>query len=359
LLQDQSEFEWKIEVAGTYSNPTEAIEMAQREPIQLAFLDIEMPEMNGFELAEQLLAIQPHLHIVFVTAYKDHAIKAFEMNVLDYLLKPVHTQRLTRTLQRITNTYENPVNQVSRGPMMLCCFQSLHYVDTYNKVQSFTWKTLKAPELFAYLILHRDRTVSKQILIDLLWPEYDTTRAMTQLHTAIYQIRKVLKMVELDLIIKYENEGYRLVWGHMMLDVEEWENKVRHAQAVTPQNLDKHVEIMGLYTGDLLEEHRYLWAEPRREQIRMIWLNHAKEMAACYISIGKYSDAIVLYQKICYKFPDMEEGYWGLMKIHSLLNHRNEVKKQYQLVTHKFKEEFDLTLSKDLTDWYNKWSKEG
>ncbi|MNW02563.1 Bacterial transcriptional activator domain protein [compost metagenome] len=91
----------------------------------------------------------------------------------------------------------------------------------------------------------------------------------------------------------------------------------------------------------------------------MIWLNHAKEIATCYISIGKYADAILLYQKMCDKFPDLEDGYVGLMKLHALLNHRNEVKKQYQLVSNKLQEEFDLTLSKELTDWYNEWNKEG
>src|SRR5690625_3337038 len=59
------------------------------ENIDLVFLDIEMPGKNGLEIAEQLLEVNPTLEIVFVTAYDEYAVQAFELNALDYLLKPI------------------------------------------------------------------------------------------------------------------------------------------------------------------------------------------------------------------------------------------------------------------------------
>src|SRR5690554_2962338 len=58
------------------------------EDIDVVFLDIEMPEINGLELAEKILEIEPTIIIVFVTAFSEYAVQAFELNTLDYIVKP-------------------------------------------------------------------------------------------------------------------------------------------------------------------------------------------------------------------------------------------------------------------------------
>lgn len=60
--------------------PTKALDALRTDNIDIAFLNIEMPLMDGIGLAEQLLELKPDLEIVFITVYKDHAVKAFEMN---------------------------------------------------------------------------------------------------------------------------------------------------------------------------------------------------------------------------------------------------------------------------------------
>jgi two-component system LytT family response regulator len=60
-----------------------------------------MPEVNGFMLAEEIMEISPHTSVVFVTAYDDFAVKAFEINAIDYVLKPVSRSRIDNTIQRI------------------------------------------------------------------------------------------------------------------------------------------------------------------------------------------------------------------------------------------------------------------
>jgi two-component system, LytTR family, response regulator len=360
LLQEQAGAGINLELIGAFQDPYSAIEAAEREMPHLAFLDIEMPEINGFELAERLLQVHPHLQIIFVTAYQEYAVKAFEVNAIDYLLKPVHHGRLAMTLKRViessSKTVVNNSEASQKSQSKLCCLQSLHYYDQSGVQQYFPWKTLKAPELFAYLVHYRDKTVSKQLLIDLLWPEYDTERATTQLHTAIYQIRKIIKTAGLDLEIKYKDEGYRLIWGELKLDVEEWETCVRQAQAVSPETLDEHRAILALYTGDFLEEHRYFWAENEQERLGLIWLTHVKQIAEYYTSHGEYTEALLLYQQIRERSPYVEDGYFGLMQVYDKLNHQGEVRKQYQLISSLLKEEFDAMPSKEISDWYGEWN---
>lgn len=209
-----------------FQSPLQALDAAAEDAPDLAFLDIDMPEMTGFELADRLLAMYPGLEVVFVTAYQEFAIKAFEINALDYLLKPIHPDRLAVTMKRVASSPPAgaPTEEGrSVNHMMLCCLKNLHFRSADGKLHSFSWRTLKAPELFAYLIYYRNKTVSKQTLIDLLWPDFNLKRATTQLHTAIYQIRKTIKTSGMDLHIKFQDEGYRLEFGNVTLDIEEWE----------------------------------------------------------------------------------------------------------------------------------------
>lgn len=90
-----------IEICHTFLNPMEAYEYAKTNQIQLAFLDISMPEMDGMRLSSLLTDLDASIDVVFVTAYDDYAVQAFDMSALDYLMKPVTALRLSRTLDKI------------------------------------------------------------------------------------------------------------------------------------------------------------------------------------------------------------------------------------------------------------------
>lgn len=90
-----------ITITGEASNVAEALQLIERTLPQLIFLDIEMPEANGFALLEQLKTVP---EVIFTTAYDAYAIKAFEVNALDYLLKPVTVKRMAESLERLQET---------------------------------------------------------------------------------------------------------------------------------------------------------------------------------------------------------------------------------------------------------------
>ncbi|MEH6416626.1 LytR/AlgR family response regulator transcription factor [Pseudomonas sp. CGJS7] len=89
----------QVEIVVECSDGTDVAAALARQPVDVLFLDIEMPETDGFAALAALPAPQPA--IVFVTGYKQHAIRAFEVRATDYLLKPVSAARLLDTLQRI------------------------------------------------------------------------------------------------------------------------------------------------------------------------------------------------------------------------------------------------------------------
>jgi two-component system, LytTR family, response regulator len=96
LLVDDDE----IEIAGECRNGKEVVAVIRESRIDVLFLDIQMPGRSGFEVFEQVGPV--HMPVtVFVTAHNDYAIKAFEVNALDYLTKPVEPERMRATLQRV------------------------------------------------------------------------------------------------------------------------------------------------------------------------------------------------------------------------------------------------------------------
>lgn len=88
----------RVEIAGMSSDPVEAISRLKRAPADVVFLDIQMPGVNGFELL-QTLDEQPL--VVFTTAYHQYALQAFEVNSIDYLLKPIEPAQLERALNKL------------------------------------------------------------------------------------------------------------------------------------------------------------------------------------------------------------------------------------------------------------------
>ena len=88
----------EIEIVSEASNGEEAINLIEEHKPDLVFLDIQMPGMTGFEVLEHLHIVP---NIIFVTAYDEYALKAFEVNALDYVLKPIELSRLEKAIEKV------------------------------------------------------------------------------------------------------------------------------------------------------------------------------------------------------------------------------------------------------------------
>ena len=92
-----------IDIVGQSANGVDAMQVIREQKPDLVFLDIQMPGRTGFEVARELVFRAVDTCVVFVTAYDQHAIDAFEVNAVDYLLKPVESGRLVQTIERVRN----------------------------------------------------------------------------------------------------------------------------------------------------------------------------------------------------------------------------------------------------------------
>jgi DNA-binding LytR/AlgR family response regulator len=93
-----------VEVVGQAGDAQEALKLAEREEPQLAFVDLRMPGPDGIALAQALKRRHPQLQVIVVSAHDDAALRAFEAQVLDYVLKPVRMERLRAAVERATQS---------------------------------------------------------------------------------------------------------------------------------------------------------------------------------------------------------------------------------------------------------------
>lgn len=107
-----------IQLVGMSENASDTIKLAKRQKPDLALLDIELPDMQGIDLAEKLRIIKPDLYIVFITAHEDYSLDAFRLYAYDYILKPIDQARVKATVMRIQQAVQAPHTLVGDLPQL-------------------------------------------------------------------------------------------------------------------------------------------------------------------------------------------------------------------------------------------------
>lgn len=101
LLKNKLKNHEDIKIIGEYTNPRLALEMITDLKPDLLFLDIDMPGLNGIELAIEILDRLEHINIIFVTAYDQYAVEAFKLNAIHYILKPPAKGEIEQAIERV------------------------------------------------------------------------------------------------------------------------------------------------------------------------------------------------------------------------------------------------------------------
>jgi DNA-binding SARP family transcriptional activator len=224
------------------------------------------------------------------------------------------------------------------------------------------WASRKGRNILKYLLLHRQHPVSKDILMDTLWPDADPSDTSRNLHQAVYSLRQTLRQERPDLqLVLYDKDRYLLhpevsIW----LDFEEFEEHFQAGQRLLMAG--QQTEAMAeysiaetLYQGDFLEEDLYEdWPTSRREYLRNLYLSIANYLGDNYLQQGGYTAAIALCQKILAKDNCNEEAHRRLMECYVAQGQRHLAVRQYQVCVQALKEELDLTPAEETIALYQR-----
>lgn len=321
----------EINIIGKYTKYTDALESIKKEKPDVIFLDIEMGDMNGLKLAEIFMSELDKVEIVFVTAYSQYAVEAFELNAIDYLLKPIQEKRLLKAVKRLKEKLKtNKLDSTKKyqDKLKVFCFGGFQVMD--SKGNPIIWRTRKSKELFAYLWNEKDRPVTKGSIIEDVFPNRDLEKATTILHTTIYQIRKNLERLGYSNGITYFDESYKL--NILTTGDREKLNKIISQGRYKERDIK---ETLWIYRGDFLEEG-YHWGLERQERYRQVILtilsSFAKEEVKkgrldliTKVSLDKAHEIDPLYESIV---ETMINYYGKKSEINNLGNYFENYKKE-------------------------------
>lgn len=343
-----------VSIVGAYMNPLLALDAVKSNRPDAVFLDIDLPEMNGIELAERILEIDPSIQVVFVTAYNQFAVHAFEISAIDYIMKPYEAGRLQKTIQRISERRNLQHEDTSDETLLKVRVMRQLTLETVSGItKPLNWRTVKATELFLYLLQSRGLLVRKSTIIDQLWPTHDPDKAYSLLYSAIYQIRKTLADFSEHFQIVNQSEGYMLTLHNVWLDIDYWQKQFDELPELDEHSIAAHESVMSEYTGDYLRSYDYLWAEGERERLIMKWLLLAHRIGQWHVDHDNLEKALTVYSEISHRYPTAEDAHYNVMKIFASMGKHASVIQHYEQLCSIMTEELDVSPSGYIREWFD------
>lgn len=174
------------EEIGVFGKSREALAYASAHPVDIAFLDIEMPELNGIDLATEFLALQHIPAVIFLTGFSQYALAAWEVEAIDFILKPFSAEDVNHGIARAVKMS----NLAPRQRLEIRCFPTFQLlVDGIPVLVQHK----KSTELLAYLVHHRGAWVTTNDAVAALFEDKDEEKAKNYFRLILYRLRRMLK----------------------------------------------------------------------------------------------------------------------------------------------------------------------
>lgn len=208
--------------------------------------------------------------------------------------------------------------------------------------QELKWRTKKARELFAYLFHLQGSSVSREILVELLWPEAGMKSAIALFHTTLYSIRQAFAQEGLEELISYEKKKYSLNMQLVASDLEEL-TVYFHDKNACAENPE---EIISLYSGSYMGNSGYLWSYGMAKELENQYLKILQSGAAKRTSQRQLEAAIPFFQRMLEADPYNEEIITRLIQCLYKSGKQSEAKQQYDRIQKLYQEDLELDFTK-------------
>ncbi|WP_239616359.1 response regulator [Cohnella mopanensis] len=348
----------EVQVAGAFTDTRSAAAfLNENADIGLAFVDISMQGESGLAFAAEMEQAGCRAQIVFVTSHKQYALQAFELSVVDYLVKPVSQERLERTVNRILAGRDSfharlREDSVASGARELV-ITALGDFSIQNESGRVKWISSKSAELFAYLLLYRGKRVARSRLITDIFGGMTRDNAEKYLNTTVYQLRKSLEPFGMRETVRSENDGYVLELGHAVIDYESFEQQASQPVSIEPGNVERLLHVERLYTGDLFGSKAYVWAIHETERLTELYASFVTRLSEVLLSQRNTTAAHKLLAKLHVRNPLDEMVVRLLMKIHAQEGNKKALNAQYTDYVKLLSRELGIRPSKELLLMYD------
>ncbi|MDF3003017.1 MAG: hypothetical protein K0Q48_3136 [Bacillota bacterium] len=301
----------EVHILAKFTNPMEGLESLELLKPNAVFLDINMPQLDGMTISEKLRKSSYKINVVFVTAYEEYAVKAFRVEAMDYLLKPVSRERLDQTVMRLAQSSKRNPN-IRDGMLEIRCMGGLQLC--WPGRNPIKWRTEKEKELFAFLLNYSGKELTRDQIIDELWSEHEIDRAVRQLHNSIYYLKKTLREYGVRQEQIQISGHYCLLLGEVWYDRAFIENKIKHQEGL--QKIEELEAVLELFDGGYLQQEGWAWVEQNRESLQRAELDLRIRLTGKYIEAGMLYEAEGTLKEAFRKNPFEENITYMLMVLY-------------------------------------------
>jgi two-component SAPR family response regulator len=240
-----------LELCGLFETGEQLLSYLKVCSLDGIFLDIEMPGINGLQLSEKILELNEDIDIIFVTAFNQYAIEAFELEAIDYVLKPFTEERLNKSIRRLL---KKKGTEGKSGKPFIQCFGDFQ---VFQNGEGLVWKNSKAKEILAFLVHKEGVPVNWEKIATSIWPEFDSEKAQTNFHATTYLLRKKLAEAGISNIFESSRGNYRVLTDQVDCDLYRFEEIIKGNKLNRKEDI--YLLQQFLQKG-YLEEDGYEWA---------------------------------------------------------------------------------------------------
>lgn len=337
-----------VNICGAFSDADKLLECLSTTEVDLLFVDMKMPEIHGLELAGRIQDIKPEASVVFVTAYDDYAVEAFEAEALDYIMKPITAERVQKTLERYVKRFRTQQHEKTSGRIISRCFGRFSFENELGKQVKF--RTSKSEELLAFLLHNMGKPVSKYKIMEELWYDRDTEKAQSMLYTTLYQLRKDLENFGLNDVITHSRKEGGLCQLLRLPDECDYKDFVDGYREYKSGNfsVDRAKHIVEIYKTGYLEANGYAWSLERKNELELNCAELIEKISDHEVCIGRFEFAMQYLKKWAEMFPFTERVHFKIIALYLLMNNKDLARNYYFQAKEMFNEELGITLHIDI-----------
>jgi two-component system, LytTR family, response regulator len=320
----------EIDVVGSFQSAGDAYRFIKENKVDMAFVDIIMPEESGLDFARRVTTEIVDIAIVFMTAHREFALEAFDVHAFDYIIKPISQARLEKSIQRAKQRYIclQPVREDRNlTKLSVYCLGNMEVISKEGALVHFS--SSKSCELLAYLIFKNGKFVSKWRVMEDVFRGMPPQNAETYLNTTIYKLRKALEPHGMKSVIISANESYKVDIKNMYIDFIDFEKRITLFPDCNESNLKDILEIERNFAGELFGEKDYYWCLPEKERISEMYWSFAKNLAGYLVESNQLTAAIQVLKKLAYKNELDEDINCLLIRAYAAQRDRVSMERQY------------------------------
>ncbi|KHD36701.1 chemotaxis protein CheY [Clostridium acetobutylicum] len=283
-----------VEVIGMFDKLSSTMKFLEDNEVDLAFLDIKISGDNGIDLAKQIAKLERQINIVFISSYKEFALDSFDVFPLDYIVKPVSQEKLERAIDRASKVIIKSGEEECKA--FIYCFGGLEVRGRNN--ESVKWISTKSMELFSYLLINGNRSISRYRIIKDIFEEMELKDVESYLNTIVYQLRKALSPLGLKKIITLDSQGYSFDFKNVYVDYIDFVRGVEAIKEINKDNIDRAKQLVYLYKGDLFDDKEYIWAVGEKEYVSNLYSKFLEKVCNWYLENKLINDAYSMGKKL-------------------------------------------------------------